>query len=87
MLNHDQTYSILGEFFNACLKFWWSAGKDQRTAWEWAIRDIEGITTDPYSPQGELLDTEAKDLFIKYREVDLKNKQEVSMYTGKLLKK
>ncbi len=74
MLNYDQTYSILGEFFNACLKFWWSAGKDQRTAWEWAIRDVEGVTRDPYSPQGELLNVEAKTLFIKYRKIDLGNK-------------
>lgn len=74
MLNYDQTYSILGEFFNACLKFWWSAGKDKRTAWELAISDIEGLTTDPYSPYGEPLDVEAKELFIKYREMDLGNK-------------
>ena len=71
MLNYDQTYKILGEFFNACLKFWWSAGKDKRTAWEWAIRDVEGITKDPYSPQGELLNVEAKTLFIKYKKMDL----------------
>lgn len=74
MLNYDQTSSILGQFFNACLKFWWSAGKDKRTAWEMAISDIEGLTTDPYSPCGEPLDVEAKAAFIKYRKMDLGNK-------------
>ena len=74
MLNHEQTHSILSQFFNACLKFWWSAGKDKRTAWEWAIRDIEELTTDPYSPHGDKLDVEAKALFIKYRKMDLGNK-------------
>ena len=74
MLNNKETQSVLGQFFNACLKFWWSAGKDQRTAWELSIKDIEGLTTDPYSPQGELLDVEAKELFIKYRKLDLGKK-------------
>jgi hypothetical protein len=74
MLNYDQTSYILGQFFNACLKFWWSAGKDQRTAWEMAMGDIESLTTDPYSPCGEPLDEGAKAAFIKYRKMDLGNK-------------
>ena len=74
MLNYDQTYSILGEFFNDCLKFWGSTGKDKRAAWEMAISDVEGLTTDPYSPCGETLDAEAKELFLKYRKIDLGNK-------------
>lgn len=75
MLNREETYQILGEFFNDCVKFWILSGvKDYKEAFTLAIKDVEGVTHNPYSPQGELLDVEAKRLFIKYRNIDLRNK-------------
>ena len=71
MLNQKETQLVLGQFFNACLKFWWSAGKGKRDAFELAIKDIEGLVSDPYSPQGKLLDVETKVEFIRYKKMDL----------------
>jgi hypothetical protein len=75
MLNREETYKILGEFFNDCVRFWILSGvKDYREAFTSAIKDVEGIARNPYLPQGELLDVKAKELFIKYRKIDLRNK-------------
>ena len=75
MLNRQETYKILAEFFNDCVKFWILSGvKDYREAFTLAIKDVEGITHNPYLPQGELLNTEAKTLFINNRKMDLINK-------------
>jgi hypothetical protein len=74
MLNHEETYKILGEFFNDCVRFWILKGvKDYKEAFALAIKDVKNIKHNPYSPHGELLDVEAKELFIKYRKMDLRN--------------
>ena len=75
MLSYKETYKILVEFFNDCVGFWILKGvKDYKEAFAAAIKDVEGTTHDPYSPQGKLLDVEAKTSFIKYRKMDLRNK-------------
>ena len=81
MLNKEETYKILGEFFNDCVRFWILNGaKDYKEAFVLAIKDVEGIKHDPYLPKGELLHTEAKSSFIKNKKIDLEGKQEVEMY-------
>ena len=75
MLNREETYKILVEFFEDCVRFWVLKGvKDYKEAFALAIKDVEGTKHNPYSPQGELLDVEARALFIKYRKIDLRNK-------------
>ena len=75
MLTRKETYKLLEEFFNDCVKFWILSGvKDYREAFTLAIKDVAAIQSDPYSPQGELLNTEAKKQFIENRRMDLGNK-------------
>ena len=71
MLNKKETQKILEEFFIDCLKYWRSVLNDERTAFKRAISDVECITRNPFSPQGELLNEEAKIEFVKYRNMDL----------------
>ena len=75
MLNKKETYKILGEFFNDCVKFWILSGvKDYKEAFVLAIKDVEDIKHNPYLPKGDLLHTEAKSSFIKQRKMDLDGK-------------
>mgnify|MGYP003393142654 CR=1 FL=1 len=71
MLNSHETQLALEHFFKDCYKFWLRTTNDDRVAFEKALNDTRGITTDPFSPYGKKLDVEAKDKFIKYREMDL----------------
>ena len=71
MINAKETEKILGIFFAECFEFWRFNGSDDRQAFENALQDIKGINHDPNSPHGDLLDKEAKEKFIHYREVDL----------------
>jgi hypothetical protein len=71
MLNEHDTQLALEHFFKDCYKFWFRTTNDDRIAFEKALNDTRGITTDPFSPCGKKLDVETKDKFIKYREMDL----------------
>ena len=71
MLNAHETQLALEHFFKDCYKFWLRTTNDDRIAFEKALNDTRGITTDPFSPCGKKLDVETKDKFIKYREMDL----------------
>ena len=73
MLNKRDTQLILESYFKECFGFWKSEVKDERLAFEKAIRDTECLTRDPNLPMGELLDVETKTEFIKYRKMDLGN--------------
>lgn len=71
MINKEETERILDIFFRECFQFWRHSGSEEREAFENALQDIKGIKRDPNSPCGDLLDDEAKQKFIFYREVDL----------------
>lgn len=73
MLNQRDTQLVLESYFKECLSFWKSEVKDERLAYEKAIRDAECLTRDPNLPMGELLDEDTKAEFIKYRKMDLGN--------------
>ena len=73
MLNEKETQLVLQQFFMECLGFWNRSLSDERIAFEYAIDDVRGLKKDPYSPQGQALDLDVKERFIKYREMDLGN--------------
>lgn len=61
-MNYNETLETLTDFYRDCVRFWMREGKSIDNA----LRDVENITTNPYSPNGELLDVEAKNDFIAY---------------------
>jgi hypothetical protein len=71
MLTAHETELAMEHFFKDCLNFWRRNTNDERVAFEKALNDVRGITTDPFDPFGKKLDTETKNKFIKYREMDL----------------
>lgn len=71
MLNEHETQLALEHFFRDCQNFWRRTIDDEREVFEKALNDTRRITTDPFSPCGKKLDVEAKEKFIKYREMDL----------------
>lgn len=71
MLNEHDTQLVMENFFRDCLSFWRRSTNDEREAFENALNDIRRITTDPFSPCGDKLDVETKEVFIRYREMDL----------------
>lgn len=73
MLNAKETKKLLKEFAWECYEFW---ANDLRTdddskVWPMVIKDLEATDNDPYSPQGDLLDTTAKAEFIEQLKFDL----------------
>jgi hypothetical protein len=71
MLTAHDTELAMEHFFKDCLNFWKRNTNDERVAFEKALNDVRGITTDPFDPFGKKLDVETKEKFIKYREMDL----------------
>lgn len=73
MINARETKRLLKEFSWECYEF---HANDQRTnddkkVWPLVIKDLEVIDYDPFSPQGDLLDVEAKRDFIEQLKYDL----------------
>lgn len=72
MLNVAKTKKLLKEFTWQSYEFWANElDTDDKEVWLKAIKDLEECNHDPFSPQGELLDTEAKTEFIKQLKLDL----------------
>ena len=71
MLTTHETELAMEHFFKDCYNFWMRSTNDERGAFEKALNDVRGITTDPFDPFGKKLDVETKEKFIKYREMDL----------------
>lgn len=63
MKNFEETTEILKKFYEDCLRFW--KRENVQDAHLNALKDIERITTDPYSPNGEKLNKDALNAFIK----------------------
>jgi hypothetical protein len=71
MLSKRETQLVLEQFFTDCVKFQKKDGKNEREAYMAAIQDIYSINHNPYSPQGEELNQEAKTEFLRIRLTDL----------------
>lgn len=67
MLNVKETKSLLKEFAWTCYEFWANELDTDNDAdvWKMAIKDLEAVNNDPFSPQGDLLDVETKAEFMK----------------------
>lgn len=73
MINVRETKRLLKEFAWECYEF---HANDLRTdddskVWSRVIVDLEATDNDPFSPQGDLLDVEAKKDFIEQLKYDL----------------
>ena len=73
MLNAKETKKLLKEFLWECYEFWSNELEtdDDSKVWPKVIKDLESTNNDPFSPQGELLDAEAKAEFMKELKLDL----------------
>lgn len=73
MLNAKETKKLLKEFAWECYEFWANSlhTDDDSKVWPMVIKDLKAVDNDPYSPQGDLLDTVAKTEFIEQLKFDL----------------
>lgn len=71
MLTAKETEKVLKKFFLECWRFWKLRGNTERQSFENALEDVKRLKHDPYVPTGDLLNEEAKQKFIRYREMDL----------------
>ena len=73
MLNKKETKRLLKEFAWSCYEFWANElnTDDDKEVWPKVIRDLECTNHNPFSPQGEELDKDAKAEFIKQLKPDL----------------
>ena len=78
MLNAQETQLVMEKHFRACFNFWKKSGycKDEREAFANAIDDVRNMKRNPLTMQGEELDIETRDKFVRYREKDLGVKAE-----------
>lgn len=73
MLNAKETKKLLKEFSWSCYEFWANELEtdNDKEVWPNVIKDLEDTNHDPFSPQGELLDAEAKAEFMKELRINL----------------
>lgn len=63
MKNYNETIEICKDFYSDCLRFWQREQHPQAEIK--AIKDVERLTTNPFSPNGELLNQDAVKDFCK----------------------
>lgn len=68
MLTVQETVKVLLPFYEDCVKFWLREGKVKPVAVEMALKDIESLNTNPFEPNGDWLNQEAKQAFMEYME-------------------
>ena len=73
MLSSKETKRLLDEFAWESYQFWCNELEtdDDVKVWPKVLMDLECVTHDPFSPKGDLLDTEAKVEFIQQLKSDL----------------
>lgn len=64
MIGKKETIDLLDRFFEDCLAFWLSQGKDNQEAFELALNETSQITYDPFTPMGDLLDPDVQREYI-----------------------
>ena len=67
MLEYKKSYELIEQFYYECLAFWKKEGEGAK-AYELAKLDVEAVLTNPFDPQGEYLDPQAKKDFIKSKQ-------------------
>lgn len=65
MMDYKKTFNVLEVLYDSCLEFWLGEGKDDLMAHLLAIKDVDLVTHNPFSPNGEELDPEAKAEFVR----------------------
>ena len=60
MMPYYESYKKLEQVYFECMGFWEKEGKNNLTAHKYAMKDIEYMEHDPFSPNGDLLDPDAK---------------------------
>lgn len=69
MKTYTETLTILDQFYKDCYNHWKrEGGYGYYSIEELALHDIELVQNDPYSPQGEPLDQQAKKDFIESKQ-------------------
>ena len=73
MLDAKETKRLLKEMAWSCYEFWVNELEtyNDKEVWPNVIKDLEVTNHDPFSPQGELLDVEAKAEFMKELRINL----------------
>lgn len=69
MMNFIATVEVMIEAYQNCVDHWLREGVQEEEAKRLARKDIEGMTTNPFSPNGELLNEEARIGFIRALEI------------------
>ena len=67
-LTIQETVKVLLPFYEDCVKFWLREGKTKSVAVQMALQDIESLNTNPFEPNGDWLNQEAKFYFMEYIE-------------------
>ena len=60
------TVQALVPFFIDCVNYWEGCGKEMNEAVECALKDMENIKCDPFSPSGAYLHDSAKHIVIEW---------------------
>lgn len=68
MLTVEETVKVLVAFYKDCVGFWKREGKTDSVAKQMALQDIESLNTNPFEPNGDWLNQEAKHYFVEYIE-------------------
>ena len=73
MIEAQETKKLLKEFAWECYEFHANdlGTNDDTLVWPKVLMDLEGVIHDPFSPQGDLLDVEAKTEFVRELKMDL----------------
>lgn len=66
-MNYTQTIEVLQKFYTDCVKFW--KRENAQFPKLKAKNDIRNITTNPFEPNGEKLNEDAKADFLKMLEL------------------
>lgn len=63
-IDDKKTWDILNEYYNDCLNFWEKQLNNSESPEIYALKDVESIQRNPFSPNGEKLDTITKEKWI-----------------------
>lgn len=85
VLTANETRIVLEEFYESCIRFWKREKECNSENYDFeinvekqALKDVKGISTNPFSPNGGKLDTSIKTLFLmeKSKEIERLNEMD-----------
>lgn len=71
MISKNDTTYLIERFFESCFKFWINEGKSDREAFELALKETSGVDRDPFTPMGDLFDSDAVQEYIIKKKKEL----------------